>query len=878
MQEKPLAIQETTGSTVCNEARSSSEFGPDPLPAVHSGSQCFFCLEVAVRSLDDINRLLAEAEGELATLDARGAELLAQIGELRREQTASRFVREAPSPAQPTPVTNHSSQEAKIALFRSLFRGREDVYARRFESLKTGKKGYQPVCRNEWVSGVCGKPKVRCDDCTHRDFLPVTDDVVRNHLLGLDPQDRSGRDFAVGFYPMLLDETCWFLAVDLDKASWQEDAKAFLETCSLFDVPAALERSRSGNGGHCWVFFSEPVPAGLARRMGAFLLTQTMERRPEIGLNSYDRFFPSQDTLPRGGFGSLIALPLQKKPREHGNSLFLDEVMAPHQDQWAYLSSLRRMSRQEVEAILSVAESQDEFLGIRIPNPDENDDQPWAAPPSRRSPETPIVGPLPEHMELVLGNQVYVPKAGIAPSLRNRLIRLAAFQNPEFYQAQAMRLSTFGKPRIIGCCEDFPKHLGLPRGCLDELIGLLRSLKVEVRLIDERFGGTPLQLHFNGILRQEQQDAADALLKHEMGVLSASTAFGKTVVAAYLIAQRQVNTLVIVHRRQLLDQWVKALSRFLGIAPKEIGQIGGGKHQVTGKLDVAMVQSLARGGVVDDIVGQYGHLIVDECHHISAVSFEQLVRQSRARYITGLSATVVRKDGHHPIIFMQCGPVRYPVSDRQQAKERPFEHRVVVRPTVFRLPLHQQDVTLQSIQELYTLLSGDEERNRLIVEGVVRAVQAGRFPVLLTERREHLEVLVEMLAQQVGNVIVMRGGMGKRQRQQLAERIAGLPADEPRVIVATGRYLGEGFDNDQLDTLFLALPISWRGTLTQYAGRLHRLNAAKREVTIYDYVNFEIPVLAKMYARRRAGYKSIGYELALPDERRQATQLALPNP
>jgi superfamily II DNA or RNA helicase len=819
-----------------------------------------------VRSQDETDRLLAEAEGELARLDARRAELLAQIGELRREQTAPRLVRKAPLPAQPTPVTNRSSQEAKIVLFRSLFRGRTDVYARRFESLKTGKKGYQPACRNEWASGVCLKPKVRCDDCAHRDFLPVTDDVVRNHLLGLDPQDRSGRDFTVGLYPMLLDETCWFLAVDLDKSSWREDAKAFLETCRLFDVPAALERSRSGNGGHCWVFFSEPVSAGLALRVGAFLLTQTMERRPEIGLDSYDRFFPSQDTLPRGGFGSLIALPLQKKPREHGNSLFLDEAMVPYQDQWAYLSSLRRMSRQEAEAVVSEADVQDEFLGVRVPVTDESDDQPWAALPSRRAKETPIVGPLPEQMELVLGNQVYVPKAGITPSLRNRLIRLAAFQNPEFYQAQAMRLSTFGKPRIISCCDDFPKHLGLPRGCLDELICLLRRLKVKVRLIDERFEGDPLPLRFHGILRQEQQEAADALLEHETGVLSASTAFGKTVVAAYLIAQRQVNTLVVVHRRQLLDQWVEALSRFLGVALKEIGQIGGGKHKPTGELDVAMVQSLSRGGVVDDIVGQYGHLIVDECHHISAVSFEQVVRQSRARYITGLSATVVRKDGHHPIIFMQCGPVRYRVSDRQQAQARPFDHRVIVRPTNFRLPPHLQDVSSQPIQELYDLLSWDEGRNHLIVEDVVRVVCAGRFPVLLTERREHLELLADMLTQRVENVIVMRGGMGKRQRQQLAERIAGLPADEPRVIVATGRYLGEGFDNDQLDTLFLAMPISWRGTLTQYAGRLHRLNAAKKEVTIYDYVDFEVPVLAKMYARRRAGYKSIGYEIALPDE------------
>lgn len=828
-----------------------------------------------MRSLDEIDRLLTEMQEELARLDARRAELLTQITKLQQEKAPFLQQQEMLLPPVRLPsVTNQSSPEAKIALFRSLFRGREDVYPRRFESLKTGKQGYAPVCRNEWVRGICEKPKIRCEDCTHRAFLPITDDVVRNHLLGKDPQDRSERDFTIGVYSMLPDETCWFLAADFDKTSWQEDTRAFLETCQLFDVPAVLERSRSGNGGHTWIFFSESVPAALARNMGAFLLTQTMERRPEIGLDSYDRFFPSQDTLPKGGFGNLIALPLQKKPREQGNSLFLDENFVPYQDQWTFLSSLRRMSRQEVTAIVGEAEKQGEFLGVRIPVTDESD-TPWTAPPSRQRKEPPIIGPLPEQIDLVLGNQIYIPKADITPSLRNRLIRLAAFQNPEFYRAQAMRLSTFGKPRIISCCEDFPKHLGLPRGCLDEILDLFQSLKIKVKLTDERFTGTSLDLQFQGDLRAEQQQAVNALLQHDIGVLSASTAFGKTVVATYLMAQRKVNTLVVVHRRQLLDQWIEALSEFLGLVPKEIGQIGGGKRKPTEKIDVAMVQSLVRKGVVNDIVAKYGYLIVDECHHISAVSFEQVVKQSKARYLTGLSATVVRKDGHHPIVFMQCGPIRYRVDDRKQAEKRPFDHKVIVRPTNFRLPPHLQNVTSPPIQDVYTLLIKDDERNHLIVQDVLAAVQAKRFPVLLTERREHLDTLVSLLSQYIQNVIVMTGGMGKKRRKQLAEQIANIPADQPRVIVATGRYLGEGFDDERLDTLFLALPISWRGTLTQYAGRLHRLNAAKKEVIIYDYVDFEVPMLAKMHARRRTGYKAIGYEIALSENKSQTIQLKL---
>lgn len=830
-----------------------------------------------MKTLDEINRLLAETAAELAKLNARRDDLLGQIAALQREKAILLDGQQTPLQSIAPFVTSQSSPDVKVALFRSLFRGRDDVYARRFESLRTGKKGYQPACRNEWVSGICQKPKAQCDSCENRDLLPITDDVIRNHLAGVDPQDRSRRDFTIGVYPMLPDETCWFLAVDLDKASWQEDARAFWETCEIGGVPVALERSRSGNGGHFWFFFSEPIPAALARQMGATVLTQTMERRPEIGLDSYDRFFPSQDTLPRGGFGNLIALPMQKKPREDGNSVFLDAAFVPYRDQWAFLSSLPRITRREVDAFISRAERQGDSLGIRLPVTDENEDQPWALPPSRQSKEQAIVGPLPEQIELVLGSQIYVPKADLTPSLRNRLIRLAAFQNPEFYQAQAMRLSTFGKPRIISCCEDFPKHLGLPRGCLDELLDLLRSLNIAVNLSDERCSGTPVNVEFHGVLRPEQQEAADALLQQETGVFSAATAFGKTVVAAYLIAQRQVNTLVVVHRQQLLDQWVKTLSQFFGIMSKEIGQIGAGKHRPTGTIDVGMIQSLYRKGVVDDIVGKYGYLIVDECHHISAVSFEQVVRQSKARYVTGLSATVVRKDGHHPIILMQCGPVRYRVDTRRQAEKQPFDHKVIVRPTSFHLPPHLEGAAMYSIQDLYSLLCADKERNDLIIQDVVAAAQAKRFPVLLTERREHVEVLANLLAPHIENIMVMRGGMGKKQRQQLAERIAGLPADQTRVIVATGRYLGEGFDNDQLDTLFLGLPISWRGTLTQYAGRLHRLNESKKEVIIYDYVDMSVPVLAKMHARRRVGYKAIGYEVALPESGSQARQLALQN-
>ena len=814
-----------------------------------------------VGTLDEIQAQLAATQEELAGLDARRAMLNAQLSRLRQEQAQAAL-------AEGGAVTYRSSEEAKVALFRSLFRGRSDVYARRFESSRTGKHGYQPACGNEWVSGVCEKPRLRCDACGQRQWLPLDDIVVRNHLMGMDPQDRSGRDFTIGVYPMLPDGTCWFLAADFDKASWQEDVRAFLGVCGLHGVPAALERSRSGNGGHCWILFSDPVPAPLARRLGTLLVTQTMDCRPEIGLDSYDRLYPSQDTVTREGFGSLIALPLQRKPREQGNSVFVDEAFRPYPDQWQFLASLHRLSRSDAERIAGAEGTHDPLMGIRMPVQEDDAGEPWKTPPSRRADAVAIVGPLPERMDLVTGNQVYVPKADLPPSLRTRLVRLAAFQNPEFYQAQMMRLSTYGKPRIIGCCEEYPEHLGLPRGCLDEVLQLLRQAGIATELRDQRCTGVPLDVHFRGALRPAQQQAAAALLSHDTGVLAASTAFGKTVVAAYLIGARRVNTLVVVHRRQLVDQWVDVLSSFLELAATEIGRIGGGKHQCTGRIDVATVQSLVRKGVVDDLVGNYGYLVVDECHHISAVSFEQVARQSKARYVTGLSATVVRKDGHHPIVFMQCGPVRFRLSDRVQARQRPFAHKVVVRPTGFRLPDHLASVASPSIHDVYDALVRDEGRNRLIVQDVVAAVNAGRSPVLLTERREHLDLLVGLLADQVEETIVMTGGMGVRQRRRLAERIGGLPPGQPRLIAATGRYLGEGFDDAQLDTLFLALPVSWRGTLTQYAGRLHRSHAGKTEVIIYDYVDYGVAMLEKMHARRRTGYKAIGYEVLRTGEAR----------
>jgi superfamily II DNA or RNA helicase len=726
-----------------------------------------------------------------------------------------------------------------------LFRGREDVFAVRWQS-KGGRSGYAPACAHEWDRALCSKPKVKCAECPNRALLPVTDEAIRDHLTGRH---------SIGVYPLLLDETCHFLALDFDKADWRHDVSAFIGVCAQFDVPAHVEVSRSGSGAHVWVFFAQAIPAAQARRLGSALLTRTTAQRHEVGLDSYDRLFPGQDTLPKGGFGNLIALPLQRLPRAAGKSVFVEGDFRPAPDQWRLLSSVTRMMTVDVERALARALEGGDALGERIALSDDAE-TPWTLPPSGRRPESRIEGPFPEAIDVVSSNLVYVSKDGLPQGMQDRLIRLATFENPEFYRAQAMRLPTFAKPRLICCAEELAGYIALPRGCLDMALELLETHGIQPRLRDERTSGQPLDVTFAGELTAQQLDAGTAIRAHDNGVLCAATAFGKTVVGAWLIAARRVNTLVLVHRRQLMDQWRERLSAFLDVPPSAIGAIGGGCARPTGAIDVAVIQSLNKKGVVADLVADYGQVVVDECHHLSAFSFEQVMRQVKARYVVGLTATPVRRDGHHPIIAMQCGPIRYRTDAKSQAADRPFDHRVVTRGTAFTLPAADIE---PGIQAIYSALAADPTRNELIVADVLAAVLAGRSPLVLTERTDHRDRLAEALGESVAKVFVMSGGMGVKKRGAIAEAMAATPANAPRVIVATGRCVGEGFDDARLDTLFLAMPVAWRGTLQQYAGRLHRVHAGKAEVVIYDYVDEGVPVLARMHKKRLAGYRAMGY-------------------
>ena len=803
--------------------------------------------------------------------------LLLELGQLRTENARLKEILQANGIAYEVATANtdeekvysditfpdvHLGKDERVELFRSLFRGREDVFARRWYSKATNKGGYQPVCINEWRRGICDKKAVKCADCPNRNFLPLGYDEICRHLIG---NDENGCD-VVGIYAIMPDNNCAFLCTDFDdkscKHGYKDDVQAFVGVCRDWNIPYSIERSRSGDGAHVWIFFDDVIPAYKARRLGNAILTEAMSRDGRMAFDSYDRFFPNQDRMPEGGFGNLVALPLQGKARKDLNSVFVDDEFFAYRDQWAYLAQVQKIEEQKVDVILQQHIHED--LGVLSTS---SESKPWVTP----VPQNINSADFTKAITITVADKIYIPLNSVSAKVLNHIKRIAAFRNQEFYKKQAMRMSTYGIPRIISCFDITDDYLAMPRGCKEAIMKLLDSNGAKYTIVDETNHGKAVAVTFLGTEREEQLDAIESLLPFDNGVLHATTAFGKTVTAASLIARRKVNTLILVHSKALLTQWHERLSEFLDIDYKEpepvkkrgrrkafspIGCLDSTTNTVHGVIDIALMQSCFEDGEVKSFVQDYGMVIVDECHHVSSITFEKVLKSVKAQYVHGLTATPIRKDGQQPIIFMQCGPIRFSADSKSQIQKQSFRRYLIPRFTSYRSITDDK----QSFPALQKSLAADEVRNSLIVDDVRKTLESGRTPIVLTGIKQHVDLLAERLKSYANNVIQLTGTCTAKEKREALQRLQEIPADEPLVIVATGQYVGEGFDYPRLDTLFLALPISWKGRLEQYAGRLHRENDGKKDVRIYDYIDIHEPVCDNMYHNRLRAYAAIGYQ------------------
>ena len=735
------------------------------------------------------------------------------------------------------------SNEEKVRIFMEVFKGRTDLYAKRWTSNKTGKSGYSPVCKNEFSTYKCDKPRVKCNECPYRELLPLTEEVVLKHLKG---------EITIGIYPLLPDDSCNFLAIDFDKKTYEKDVMAFWNICDELNIPVYVEKSRSGNRAHIWIFFEESIPARIARKMGNILLTKTMEKA-SLDLDSYDRLFPNQDTMPKGGFGNLIALPFQGESSKNGNTVFVDKYFEVQKNQLNILTNIQKMKSENIYEFIEKYK-EDDYKEPEVEEILDDDDIP------KKEKIKDIV--FTNNVECTIDNQIYIKKLKLLPNEITYLKRLASFTNPKFYELQKLRMPIFYKttPRIISCFEEDERFLILPRGCLEEIKKICEKSNVKLILKDKREKGIEVDYKFNGKLNKKQEKAMNGLISYETGVLCATTGFGKTVIGANIISKLKTNTLVIVNRNNLLDQWKERLAYFLDIDKKEIGQCGASKENLNGKLDVASFQSLFKKDNIEELVQNYGLVIVDECHHVAAYSFEKVLKAIRSKYVYGLTATPTRKDGWHKIIYMQCGDIRVRVSNKELKQNKEMEHTVIVRKTNYKYILTEEKEKIQ-ISEILNDMCHNVFRNSLIIEDIDKCILEGRIPIVLTERVEHLNILKEQLEKLNVPVVIYKGNMGKKRTKEIQETIR--KADEnnkPRIILATSSSIGEGFDDSRLDTLFLTMPVSWKGRIIQYVGRLHREHEDKEKVIVYDYLD-NMKVLEKMYNRRLKGYKIAGYEI-----------------
>ena len=735
------------------------------------------------------------------------------------------------------------SREDSVKIFMNYFKGRNDVYPYlSIDKNNPNIKYYIPACTNEWKNGVCNKTMgKKCKNCQYRENKPISKETIYKHMY---------ENYPIGIYPLLENDTCFFLSLDFDDKDSKKDIKsdvlAFASVCDKYEVPIAIERSRSGNGIHIWMFFDTNIKARTARKLGSLLLSKTMEIS-NISISSFDRMFPNQDTLPKGGYGNLIALPFQNEPSKYGNTLFIDRNFILIKNQMQYLSSIHKLT--EIEVFEKIKQLSNETIDI---SHEIIDMQNEVKVKSKNNID------YPKSIKVILKDMVYIDKANLDGVVKNSFRRLATFANPEFYKKQKLRMSVYNVPMVIDCSKEDEKYLKLPRGTYDYLESLCNVNNIEIISKDERFVGNKIEVKFNGSLKEEQQIAIDHMLKYDNGILCAPTGFGKTVIGCKLIAERKVNTLILVNKIQLLNQWKDRIKEFLDV--KEVGEISSKKKNITNVIDVVSIKSLWNNGNVLDIAKNYGMIIIDECHHTAAYTFEQAINTGNAKYVYGISATPERENGHTPIIKMQCGDIRYKVDSLTFNKKLNIPMKVIAKKS--RLNFTNQNIDNYELNEINDLIAKDIIRSENIIKDIKKEYDNGKNILVLTERLELMNYIYDKLSKYTNNIFKYHGGLGKKVLKSYMELNNQINENEDnKIIVATGSYIGEGFDDSKLDVLFLTMPISGQTRVTQYAGRLHRQDSNKKEILIYDYIDDNFSKTRNMFLKRKKTYEKLGYEI-----------------
>lgn len=788
-------------------------------------------LQSRIQALEDENRLLKERLEEAgvsyANIVSGDAEGVVELYDPDQGARIKKF-----------DVTDKIASD----FFMMFCRGRKDVYDLRYTNPKTGKNGYYSQCFNRWDRGchIQKKDGVRCKDCELRAYKPVTLPLIKAHMNGTDP---NGND-VVAIYLMLENNLCQLLVFDFDNHAkgaeqedyaniddgWKEEINALRRICKNLDVDAVVERSRSGRGAHLWIFFKEMVPARLARRFGFALLEKGAESVNLKSFKYYDRMIPTQDALPEGGLGNVIALPLQGMALKSGNSAFIDENWNAYEDQLNVLAGTRRLTRQGIEDYLSL------WYSTGSISEDNGTDAPWDKNSEIEA------GSVKGVVRIVLADRIYIDSTGMSNKTKRQLRRMATFSNKQYFQNQAMDMPNYDESRFIYLGSDEGKYIVLPRGLREEILKKFDNAGISYKIEDKRTKGQELNISFRGELRESQIPAVETMLENETGILHAATAFGKTVVCCDMIARRGISTLILVDRADLMNQWIKRLEEFLDIDEELpeyqtktgrtrkrkslIGNLQGAHDTLTGIVDVAMIRSLKKKDGFHPKLKEYAQVYFDECHHAASDSAIEVLQEINAKYVYGVTATPKRGDGKEKINEFLLGPIRYRFTAKDRAEEQNINHLVYPRFTRTVKPHHLSKTPYGN--DAYELIRNNDVRDEQIIRDVADCVQAGRTPVVLTKYVDHAKKLSERLKTYADRLILLTGANGTKARRAQVEELNKVDNSDSLILVGTGSLLGEGFDFPRLDTLFMRLPFQEKMLWSSMSGDLTGIMMVKK--------------------------------------------------